>query len=226
MTAFGRLNYLHGHYIKAAKISNDDMLYTLALFMNQPVEWINRYEWRQLTDVEVCALGVFHLYMGRCMEIDFEVLPSGSEDGGGDGWRDGLHFYEEFDEWAKRYEERCMVPARCNYETAVHTRAILLVVLPRWARTVGEKVVTAVCDDRLRRAMMFEEVGWGYHALVEGVLGVRRWWLRWLCLPRWTEVGGEPYVSREIGEGGKRWFTRYEGLPHVSHPCLHKRGCC
>ena len=151
------------------------------------------------------------------MEIDLSVLPSGSEDGGGDKWRDGLHFYEELDVWAKEYERKCMMPAECNYKTAVHTRAILLVVLPKWARGLGVKVVTAVCDERLRGAMMFDEVGWVYPWVVEGVLGVRRWWLRWLCLPRWTEVGGEPYVSREVDAGGRRWFTRYEGLPHVSY---------
>lgn len=52
-SSFARLNFLHGHYIKAGKISNDDMLYTLSLFMNQPKEWIGKYEWREFDDVEV-----------------------------------------------------------------------------------------------------------------------------------------------------------------------------
>ena len=55
--AFARLNYLHGHYIKQGKITNNDMLYTLSLFLNQPVEWINKYEWRQLTDLESLRYG-------------------------------------------------------------------------------------------------------------------------------------------------------------------------
>ena len=36
--AFARLNYLHGHYIKQGLISNDDLLYTLALFMLEPLK--------------------------------------------------------------------------------------------------------------------------------------------------------------------------------------------
>lgn len=39
-----RLNELHGKY----PILNDDFIYTLTLFVFEPVSWINRYEWRQL----------------------------------------------------------------------------------------------------------------------------------------------------------------------------------
>lgn len=55
--AYARLKYLHGHYINQGKISNDDLLYALSLFMNQPVEWINRYEWREVSDLEVLRHG-------------------------------------------------------------------------------------------------------------------------------------------------------------------------
>ena len=68
--AFGRLNYLHGLYIKQGKISNDDLLYTLALFMVEPPRMIAKTEWRCLTDLEVCALAVFHKSMGDAMEIN------------------------------------------------------------------------------------------------------------------------------------------------------------
>ena len=41
--ALERLNELHGKY----PIKNDDYLYTLALFICEPIEWITRYEWRK-----------------------------------------------------------------------------------------------------------------------------------------------------------------------------------
>ena len=56
--AIARMNYLHSGYQKAGKISNDDLLYTLSLFALEPKRWINRFEWRQLTNMEVCALYV------------------------------------------------------------------------------------------------------------------------------------------------------------------------
>lgn len=47
--ALTRLNELHGKY----NILNDDYLYTLSLFIFEPVSWINRYEWRQLDEREI-----------------------------------------------------------------------------------------------------------------------------------------------------------------------------
>lgn len=41
IAAFARLNYIHGHYIKKGLISNDDMLYTLAQFMCEPIKYVN-----------------------------------------------------------------------------------------------------------------------------------------------------------------------------------------
>lgn len=50
------MNYLHGRYQKANKISNDDMLYTLSLFILEVERWVRLYEWRKLTPMEICAL--------------------------------------------------------------------------------------------------------------------------------------------------------------------------
>ena len=57
-SAIARMNYLHGMYQKAGKITNDDMLYTLSLFILEPERWIRMYEWRSLTPMEICALYV------------------------------------------------------------------------------------------------------------------------------------------------------------------------
>jgi hypothetical protein len=45
-------------YQKAGKISNDDMLYTLSLFVLETSRWIRTYEWRAMTPMEVCAMCV------------------------------------------------------------------------------------------------------------------------------------------------------------------------
>lgn len=57
-----RMNYLHSLYQRSGKISNDDMLYTLSLFILEVERWIRLYEWRKLTDMELCALYVFDSY--------------------------------------------------------------------------------------------------------------------------------------------------------------------
>ena len=47
--AVARVNFLHSHY----PIKNDDMLYTLATAATNPQRWLEKYEWRPLTDLEV-----------------------------------------------------------------------------------------------------------------------------------------------------------------------------
>ena len=49
--ALARMNFLHSHY----PISNDDMLYTLSVFIVTPQRWIEKYEWRPLTDLELAV---------------------------------------------------------------------------------------------------------------------------------------------------------------------------
>jgi hypothetical protein len=55
-SAIARMNWLHGRYQKAGKISNDDMLYTLSLFVLEVPRWVNQYEWRTLTPMETCGM--------------------------------------------------------------------------------------------------------------------------------------------------------------------------
>ena len=59
--AYARVNFLHSHYQKAGKISNDDMLYTLAVLALEPKRWIEQYEWRKLNEMELCACKLVHL---------------------------------------------------------------------------------------------------------------------------------------------------------------------
>jgi hypothetical protein len=49
--ALARMNYLHSHY----KISNDDFLYTLSVFVTSPQRWIEKWEWRPLTELEIAV---------------------------------------------------------------------------------------------------------------------------------------------------------------------------
>ena len=47
--AIARLNEIHGKY----NILNDDFLYTLSLFVVEPIKWVNKHEWRQLEQIEI-----------------------------------------------------------------------------------------------------------------------------------------------------------------------------
>ena len=151
--ALGRINYVHSNYKQSGAILEDDMLYTLSLFVLEPVRWINKYEWRCLEDFELCALGTFWKSVGDAMGIDWEKLKSGT--GGKEGtWMDGLEWWEEVNEWSEAYEREKMVPAETNRKTAEQTVRILLWTLPGPLKGVGRHMVSALLDERLRKAMM------------------------------------------------------------------------
>lgn len=147
--AIARLNYIHGVYQKKGQISNDDMLYTLSMFALQPKMWVERYEWRELTPMELCAFGVQWKEIGDAMNISYESLSSH-----GKGWKDGLEWIDELEDWAEKYEEKYMVPNKWNHQTAEETTAMLVYTAPNWAKPVLRNLVMVLMDDRLRTAMM------------------------------------------------------------------------
>lgn len=217
--AFARLNYLHGHYIDQKRITNDDMLYTLALFMNHPVEWINQYEWRGLSDLEICALATFHKSMGEAMQISYHVLP-GSETNFQNGG--GLQFYRELDEWAKGYEREHMRPHVDNFKTAIKTKELLLSTVPSFTHGLVAQLVSAAMDDRLREAIMFEPARPVAVAVFKGFMALRRVWLRYFALPRFNWQRNKSLSKAQSGDG-RRWIEIWSTTPHYVKPSVWNR---
>ncbi|KAG5941359.1 hypothetical protein E4U53_007421 [Claviceps sorghi] len=146
--AIGRINSLHSPYIKAGKIRNQDLLYTLSVFVTEPIAWINRWEWRQLTDMEVCAQGAFWKSIGDAMGIQYTGLLKR------ESWRDGIEFVEDISAWAQQYELDFMVPAATNKQTADELVRLLLYYVPSKARSFASHVIGVIMGERLRNAMM------------------------------------------------------------------------
>ncbi|KAF2089450.1 hypothetical protein K490DRAFT_36961 [Saccharata proteae CBS 121410] len=212
INGIARMNYLHDRYRKAGKISDEDMLYTLALFALEPIRWTNRYEWRTLTDMERCAMGMYWKDLGDAMEIPYTALKSGK-----DGWRDGLQWLDELEEWSDAYEEQYMVPAEANNQLANATLNLALFPLPRWIRGVILSFALVLLDKRLRFAMMLDDPPLICERIMHLVFNIRKYLLRHIALPR-------PYGMRQ------RWFTEtpdpQTGLHHpmryIAHPWYMK----
>lgn len=147
--AIARMNYLHGHYQKSGRISDTDMLYTLCLFALEPVRWVKRYEWRSLTDMELCALGTFWKNVGDAMNIPMDPL-LGSEEY---ECSDGLDWYLKAADWSSGYEIRSLRFSPTNKPLADATLSYFLWFLPASLKPYGIQVVSCFLEKRLRDAL-------------------------------------------------------------------------
>ena len=150
-TALARINYLHDRHRKSGKITEPDLLYTLSLFALEPSRWVSKYEWRDLTDMELCALGTFWKSTGDALKVPYTELPSYKTPG---RWENGLQWLNELKEWSRVYEEAHMVPAISNQQLADSTLEILLWKTTNRLRSVGRNIAATILDDRLRASMM------------------------------------------------------------------------
>lgn len=124
------------------------MLHTLGSGLYEVLRVVKQQEWRQLTRVEMCALGVFHRNLGEDMGIPFETLPSFHE-----GWRDGVHFAQELADWTVQYEESVAVPTHTNDQ---YVRAYVdsaAAALPKTIRISSRKMIGYELDDTMRHTL-------------------------------------------------------------------------
>jgi len=205
MEAIARMNFLHSRYIKSGKIRNSDMVFTLAVLASEPVRWVNMYEWRRLTDVEVCASGTFWKSMGDRMGVDFSILP-----GAVNGWRDGLEWYADVTAWAEQHEEAQMKPARINNRMVSGYVDLIFLNIPQRIGLFGKYIVAFVGGERWTKAVMFDPPPIAFRGMAIALLSVRRFALRYLFLPRFVR---NHYISPKSDANG-----RYSAREYLSHP--------
>ncbi|KAJ5835323.1 hypothetical protein N7447_001349 [Penicillium robsamsonii] len=182
-SAVARMNFLHARYRRANKITDNDLLHTLGDGLAEILNVVDREEWRKLTDVEKCALGIFHKNLGEDMGIPFDVLPSKA-----DGWKDGLQFAIELRDWTIQYEEEVAKPTVTNDQYVRVYVDSALSSLPGFIRTSVRKMLGNDLDDVMRTSLCLESPGpvlWFLLALIrEG----RKVFLRYLALPRSSSI--------------------------------------
>ncbi|KAJ4361160.1 hypothetical protein N0V95_002129 [Ascochyta clinopodiicola] len=217
-SAIARMNYLHSRYQKANKISNEDMLYTLSLFVLEVERWTRLYEWRVLTPMEICAFGTLWKSIGDAMGVDYSSLRHGPE-----SFKDGLEFFEDIKEWAEEYENDYMVPDKYNHQLAEETTRILLANVPEALKPYGQNIVVALMGDRLRHAMMYDEPSPVYLKVVRLIFDVRRFMSRWLLPPRPYALRFRLVTDDPDPKTGRYFMTQYENEPWYIKPTLSMR---
>ncbi|CAH0018899.1 unnamed protein product [Clonostachys rhizophaga] len=182
--AIARMNFLHSKYIASGKISNDDLLYTLSVFVIEPARFAERYDWRPFNDMEYCALGVFWKSIGDAMGINYH----GSLPGAENGWKDGIQFADELTAWANAYEIAQMRPNSLSPKPAHALLPIITYWIPWFAKPFVTECVLSLINTRILEAFKLPEPSITAVAVTHGALVARRFVIRHLMLPRIFEI--------------------------------------
>ncbi|KAJ6098517.1 hypothetical protein N7467_000052 [Penicillium canescens] len=216
-TAIARTKFLHKGYRTSGKILEADMLYTLSLFAIEPIRFVRLYEWREMTEMERCAIGTYWKSLGDALGISYDVLPSGKS-----GFQDGIHWLEEIGAWSQQYEAQHMKPHPRNKEIADKTIDVLVYNLPGFMKPLGEYFVSYLMDERLRNAMMMKPPPAFFSLTFASIFKLRQLYLRYLALPRPNCMRLDVFAEKP-NKHGRNWVLIYEGAPFYVQPTIWNR---
>ncbi|KAI0547015.1 hypothetical protein F4679DRAFT_555536 [Xylaria curta] len=205
LNALARINFLHSKYRQEGTISNPDLLYTLSVFVLEPPRFMRLYEWRAMNDMEYCAYGVFWKSIGDAMGIEYKGLLAH------DTWKDGIKWADDVKAWAKSYEADNMKPSPIAHKPAVALMPMITYWLPWFARPFADQIICVLMGDRVREAFMLPEPGILAAATVYPLLLLRRFYLRYLSLPRLFAV-------ERHGDPDPKTGRMHMRMPYGNHP--------
>ncbi|KAI1424919.1 hypothetical protein F5Y12DRAFT_749779 [Xylaria sp. FL1777] len=215
INSLARVNFLHGKYMQEGTISNEDLLYTLSVFVTEPPRFARLYEWRAMNEMEYCAYGVFWKVIGEAMGISYKGLLEH------DTWRDGIEWADDITAWAKRYEVDIMKPSAISNKPAKTLIPMITYWLPWFATPFAHEAVCVLLGDRVREAFLLPEPGIVAAATVYSLLLLRRLFIRYLALPRYFEVSRHGDPDAKTGRIHMR--IPYGKFPFYVKPTLWNR---
>jgi hypothetical protein len=184
LEAMARTRAIHAAYRKAGSVREEDMLYTLAALMTQGVNLIEQWEWRNLSDVELCAAGTLYRGIADAMGIDYSAFLSDKQIQTPSGLS-GLDFFHALRAWQRSYEARAMFYTPQNHVLAQAGMDLLLCGVPGTPlKKLATAALTVLMDVPLRTAVGYPAPPRMVTACVTAILFARRFFLRHFCPPR------------------------------------------
>ena len=159
-----RMNKIHGQF----PISNADYLYVLSTFIYVPVQWIERFGWRRLSQFEKQAFFYFWFSVGQQMGI--QSIPK---------------TYEAFEQYYLEYEQEHFHYNEANQRVGESTFNLFLSWFPALLRPLIKPFVYAIMDESMIRAFGFPNPKVWQRQVIEKLLRSRGRLLRYFP-PRQT----------------------------------------
>ena len=165
------VNRNHGRFT----ISGDDMRYVLSTFVFEPIDWIDRYGWRRLTEAERLAGYHFYRAVGERMGI-----------------RDIPPTYEEFRSFKADYEQAQFRYSTTNREIGTYTVDLMCSWYPAPLRPGVRLATRSLLDPLMLTAFGFPAAPGWLTRLSRGALHARSAVVRLLPPRRHTNLGRRP----------------------------------
>jgi hypothetical protein len=150
--AIARMNGIHGNF----RIPNDDFVFVLSTFITYPIDWIEQYGYRRLTEPEKLAWFHFFREVGKLM-----------------GMRDIPESLAALHTWVNHYEKRELVYAIANRRVADATVAIFEGWYPVGLKWTVKPAVRALIRDDLREAFGYAPAPSVFKASLPPILKLR-----------------------------------------------------
>lgn len=152
LAAIARMNQVHSHF----RIRQEDYLYVLVGLMFEPVDWIDRYGWRPLTDTERQANYWFWRGVGERM--DLTIIPPS---------------YEAARQFKSDYEAEHFRRSRASVELVDMLFALVKSWVPRPLRPAVRPVMATLIDEPLFSCFDLDPPPAWLRTLVQASLRVR-----------------------------------------------------
>jgi ER-bound oxygenase mpaB/B'/Rubber oxygenase, catalytic domain len=165
------INRAHGRYV----ISNDDMLFVLASFVYEPIDWIDAYGWRALHPHE--RLAAFHHYRAVGKRMGITGIPAD---------------FAEFRAFKAAYEWRHFRYADSNRKVGTATVDLFCSWYPAPLRPLVRQALLALLPEPIRAAFGFPAARAGVAPLVRSALRARSAVVRPLPPRRRSKLAWEP----------------------------------
>lgn len=178
--ALRRINQIH----RAFDIPNDEYLYVLGCLVVVPLRWLDRYGWRRPCCHERRATFLFYRELGRRMNI-----------------ADIPDTHEELEAWFDAYDAEHLVPNDGAAAIERATRMLMLTRVPRVLAPLGDELVSAMYDERLRQATRVPRPPWPVRAGLHVALKARARLLRHLGKPRTTAMFADGIKTKTYPNG-------------------------
>lgn len=171
--ALAKMNWLHRRY--GSKIKQPELLHTLAMFVLEPIQWFEKYEWRAMTELEQVAIYTYWKEVGNRMGIK-DIPPT----------------LPELLVWVEEYEKTNVYFTENNRKCAEATIGLFLRDLPPFMRGFFQHAAVSLFPEKFQVALGYPKPPRWIATFAAGVFHIRRFMLRHLFLPRLHELDPLP----------------------------------